>query len=85
MSETMLNDWHLDKRVNVSIILVLLGQMVLGAWYASKMDSRVSQVEEKVSHLQKNEDDDRKVSALIKEDLREIKLMLKLLSEKEKR
>lgn len=85
MSETALNDWHLDKRVNVSIILVLLGQMVLGAWYASKMDSRVSQVEEKVSHLQKNEDDDRKVSALIKEDLREIKLMLKLLSEKEKR
>ncbi len=85
MSETALNDWHLDKRVNVSIILVLLGQMVLGAWYASKMDSRVSQVEEKVSHLQKNEDEDRKVSALIKEDLREIKLMLKLLSEKEKR
>lgn len=85
MSETTLNDWHLDKRVNVSIILVLLGQMVLGAWYASKMDSRVSQVEEKVSHLQKNEDEDRKVSALIKEDLREIKLMLKLLSEKEKR
>ena len=85
MSETTLTDWHLDKRVNVSIILVLLGQMVLGAWYASKMDSRVSQVEEKVSHLQKNEDEDRKVSALIKEDLREIKLMLKLLSEKEKR
>ncbi len=85
MSETTLNDWHLDKRVNVSIILVLLGQMVLGAWYASKMDSRVSQVEEKVWHLQKNEDEDRKVSALIKEDLREIKLMLKLLSEKEKR
>lgn len=85
MSETTLNDWHLDKRVNVSIILVLLGQMVLGAWYASKMDSRVSQVEEKVSHLQKNGDEDRKVSALIKEDLREIKLMLKLLSEKEKR
>ena len=85
MSETALNDWHLDKRVNVSVILVLLGQMVLGAWYASKMDSRVSQVEEKVSHLQKNEDEDRKVSALIKEDLREIKLMLKLLSEKEKR
>ncbi len=85
MSETTLNDWHLDKRVNVSIILVLLGQMVLGAWYASKMDSRVSQVEEKISHLQKNEDEDRKVSALIKEDLREIKLMLKLLSEKEKR
>ena len=85
MSETTLTDWHLDKRVNVSIILVLLGQMVLGAWYASKMDSRVSQVEEKVSHLQKNEDEDRKVSALIKEDLREIELMLKLLSEKEKR
>ena len=85
MSETTLNDWHLDKRVNVSIILVLLGQMVLGAWYASKMDSRVSQVEEKVSHLQKSADEDRKVSALIKEDLREIKLMLKLLSEKEKR
>ena len=85
MSETTLNDWHLDKRVNVSVILVLLGQMVLGAWYASKMDSRVSQVEEKVSHLQKNGDEDRKVSALIKEDLREIKLMLKLLSEKEKR
>ena len=85
MSETAVNNWHLDKRVNVSIILVLLGQLILGAWYASKMDSRVAVVEEKVVNLQRNEDEDRKTAGAIKEDLREIKTMLRVLSDKERR
>jgi|LakMenEpi03Aug12_release.lakeMendotaPanAssembly.Ray.scaffolds.fasta_scaffold36485_19 hypothetical protein len=85
MSETAVNNWHLDKRVNVSIILVLLGQLILGAWYASKMESRVAVVEEKVVNLQRNEDEDRKTAAAIKEDLREIKTMLRVLSDKERR
>jgi hypothetical protein len=49
------------------------------------MESRVAVVEEKVVNLQRNEDEDRKTAAAIKEDLREIKTMLRVLSDKERR
>jgi len=37
--------WHLDKKVPVSIILVLLGQMLIGAWVAGDMSSRLVALE----------------------------------------
>jgi Tfp pilus assembly protein PilO len=80
--ETQRDGWHLDKRVNVSIILVLAAYVVGGFLFAGKMDSRVASVEEKVSVLQRYGDEDRKAAGLIREDLREIKTMLKVLSEK---
>ena len=40
-----MESWHLDKRVNVSIILMLAAQMAGGIWFASKMDSRIGNVE----------------------------------------
>lgn len=76
------NDWHLDKRINVSIILVLAAYVVGGFWFAAKMDSRVVAVEEKVGVLQRNSDEDRRGIALMREDLREIKTLLKVLAEK---
>lgn len=33
--------WHLDKRVPISIIIVLVIQMMGGAWVASKMSSDI--------------------------------------------
>jgi hypothetical protein len=75
-------NWHLDKRVNISIIAVLIGQAAIGVWQVSKMDSRTTYLEKEVLVLQRNVDEDRKAAGLIREDLREIKTMLKVLAEK---
>ena len=46
-------DWHLDKRVPISLILAFVLQTAifisLGAWYAGKMDTRVAHIEAWVS------------------------------------
>ena len=44
--------WHLDKRVNVSIILALAVQMFGAIWYASKVDSRLSNVEARTAIIE---------------------------------
>jgi hypothetical protein len=76
--------WHLDKRVNISIIGVLLTQIIVGAWQVSKMDSRVGAVEEKVATLQRYGEADRQSIGAMREDLREIKTMLKVMADKGK-
>ncbi len=57
MSETAfrpdpLESWHLDKRVNVSLIVVLAAQIAAGIWFASKMDSRLSAVEARTTMIE---------------------------------
>jgi hypothetical protein len=47
-----LESWHLDKRVNVSIILMLAAQIAGGIWFASKMDSRLTSVEARTSIIE---------------------------------
>jgi hypothetical protein len=47
-----LESWHLDKRVNVSLIVVLSGQIAAGIWFASKMDSRLSAVEARTTLIE---------------------------------
>jgi hypothetical protein len=44
--------WHLDKKVPVAIIVVLIGQFLLGLWFIAKLDSKV---EEQASRLAKTE------------------------------
>jgi hypothetical protein len=44
--------WHLDKKVPVAIIVVLVGQFLLGLWFIAKLDSKV---EEQSSRLAKTE------------------------------
>lgn len=38
-------NWHLDKRVPISLILALLGQFLIGLWFVSKLDARVYALE----------------------------------------
>jgi hypothetical protein len=59
----------LDKRVNISIILALIGQMIVAAWYASKIDSRIYTVERDVASLQRREDARTVVDQKIASDL----------------
>lgn len=37
--------WTLDKRVPLAIILAMAGQVMLAIWYASKIDSRIENLE----------------------------------------
>jgi Na+/pantothenate symporter len=52
MSPDPMESWHLDKRVNVSLIVVLAAQIAAGIWFASKMDSRLSAVEARTTMIE---------------------------------
>lgn len=74
--------WHLDKRVNISIIVALLVQAAVGVWQVSKMDSRVASAEEKIADLRRNGEADRKSVNDLVSDVREIKTIARMLSER---
>ena len=38
--------WHLDRSIPIPFLLVLIGQLALGAWWLSALDKRVQRVEE---------------------------------------
>lgn len=40
-----MNEWHLDKKVPISIIFVMLIQTFGVIWWSAKIDSRVENVE----------------------------------------
>jgi hypothetical protein len=44
----MQEQWHLDKRVPVALILTLLGQMVVAIWWAASINTRVEAIERNV-------------------------------------
>lgn len=72
----------MDKRVNISIITALLVQAAIGVWQVAKMDSRLFSVEEKITKLERSDDKDREVFDVLRGDVREIKTIVKLLSDK---
>lgn len=43
--------WHLDKRVNVSVILTLLGHLAVSLWWASSINERVTVAETRIERL----------------------------------
>lgn len=45
--------WHLDKSVNVSVIIVLIGYAVLATWFGAKLDSRVDSNKESQDAIDK--------------------------------
>lgn len=44
-------NWHLDKRVNVSIIVALAAHLGASVWWASTMSEKMTQVERRVEAL----------------------------------
>ena len=44
--------WHLDKKVPVAIIVVIVGQFLGGLWFMARLDARV---EEQATRLAKTE------------------------------
>ena len=82
VTATLGASWHLDKRVNISIIAAILLQAAIGVWQVAKMDSRLFSVEEKVVALQKRDEEERKVVEDVRGDLREIKAIVTRMEKK---
>lgn len=49
--EERMNEWHLDRRFSVALILMLLCQMATAVWFASKTDSRIGALEARYLEL----------------------------------
>ena len=46
--------WHLDKRVPISIIAVVIGQLIVGIWWTAKLDERVTSNREDIERIEAN-------------------------------
>lgn len=44
----MQEQWHLDKRVPVALILTLIGQMIVAIWWAASINERMVQIERRM-------------------------------------
>lgn len=67
--------WHLDKRIPVALILVLLGQGAVGVWWMSALSSRVTLLETRVPDLAASD-------AETSRDVRQIGLQIARLEER---
>lgn len=45
MASTSQEQWHLDKKVPIGIIVAMLVQFAGGLWFVSKLDSRIYTLE----------------------------------------
>ena len=51
------NQWHLDKRVPVALILALAAQGAGGVWWASTTNERLAQVERRLEAFSNRSED----------------------------
>ena len=47
-TETDPSHWHLDKRVPVTLIVVLIGQAALGVWFSGRLSQRQDEQERRI-------------------------------------
>ena len=52
MTDPTLDQWHLDKRVPVALIVTLLAQMAVAVWWARGVDSDVTALKAAQAQLQ---------------------------------
>jgi hypothetical protein len=71
--------WHLDKRVPIALIIAILGQALAFGWWAATQTAQLAAHGQRIDGLEKREDQDRAVSALVARDLGEIKGQLAIL------
>jgi hypothetical protein len=45
MTQTNESQWHLSKRISVETVVIMLCQTIALVWFASKIDSRVENLE----------------------------------------
>ncbi len=44
--------WQLDRSVGIPLVLLLVGQLATGIWYAAGANSQISDHERRISHLE---------------------------------
>lgn len=86
MTETVDGKWHLDKKVPISIILVLVFQLVGGLWFLSKLESRIVALE--TAQIAQSKTDDRQdgtaaaAVSLVRSDIQALSLKLDRMIER---
>lgn len=51
-TQTEETSWHLDKKVPIALIFVLLGQLGMGVWVASKLQAQVENHDRRIVSLE---------------------------------
>ena len=80
------NHWHLDKKVPISIIMVLLTQFVGGLWIIADIKKDVEVLKSistlQVARDQRQDSDSLETKTLIRQDIREVNGKLDRLIER---
>lgn len=80
------NHWHLDKKVPISIIMVLMTQGVMGLWAIADMKKDVEVLkagkQEQFVRDQRQDSDSAETKILIRQDIREVNGKLDRLIER---
>ena len=81
------NQWHLDKRVPISIILAMLGQFAGGLWFIARLDARIIALETaQVAQAERDQRQDinhNQSFELLRSDMRDVMTRLDRLIERE--
>ena len=81
------NQWHLDKRVPISIILAMLGQFAGGLWFIARLDARIIALETaQVAQAERDQRQDTNHNQsfeLLRSDMRDVMTRLDRLIERE--
>lgn len=43
--KTPVNNWGIERKIPFTLVFILVGQLIAALWYASKLDSRVENLE----------------------------------------
>lgn len=73
------SSWHLDKRVNISIIAALVAYGVAAIWQQAKIDSRISAVEVEIVGFKRREEEGQRLDREVYSKLASIEATLKIL------
>jgi hypothetical protein len=49
--------WHLDRKINLGLVIGLVTQAIMFGWWGSKLDSRVGEVEKSIAREERRADD----------------------------
>lgn len=69
MNEDLNQNWHLDKRIPVALILTLIGYGLFGTWWASRLETRVTGHDKRIETLEAATVESAKTQATINERL----------------
>lgn len=86
MSSDDINGWHLDKRVPISIILVIVVQVLGGLWYVSELRRDIDLLKkDQAVAVDRDNRQDRVIAesiSLLRSDIQELKQKIDRLVER---